>query len=245
MASLLIRERYKVVRVIDIRRDYALLEAVDISDRETPACMVNVYEGELLHRYARICIGIQQADCPAFRGMFLEGGALVTVFDCSQGESIDRYFYRGDEWSWQERLQYAEMLLNRALAVSNLPAELSCAALMSENVLFDMKNQRFSLRWKMLPLEEMNPREAALLAADQVKKILPRKLTVGKAQRQFLDELDAGTFRSIPALYGRWREAEQAIRAEEETFASKGFLRRIFILLGRIIRNGLGKGGSK
>ena len=63
MGSLLIRERYKVVRVIALQPDYALLEAVDISDRETPSCLLNLYEGQLLHRYARIMTGIKKEDC--------------------------------------------------------------------------------------------------------------------------------------------------------------------------------------
>ena len=79
MGSLLIRERYKVVRVIALQPDYALLEAVDISDRETPSCLLNLYEGQLLHRYARVMTGIKKEDCPGFRGMFLEKGALVAA----------------------------------------------------------------------------------------------------------------------------------------------------------------------
>ena len=46
-------------------------------------------------------------------------------------------------------------------------------------------------------------------------------------------------------LVGRWREAEQAIREEEEAFEKKGFFKRVFILLSRIIRNGFSRGGSK
>ena len=126
MRSLLIREHFKVVRVIHTQPGYALLEAVDISDRETPSCLLNLYEGELLHRYARICTGIKKEDCPAFRGMFLEQGTLVAAFDRSDGTPIDRVFYRGDMWSWQDRLSATELLLHRALSLTNLPPEVSC-----------------------------------------------------------------------------------------------------------------------
>ena len=51
MDALLVRERYKVVRVIDSREDYAFAEAVDILDRETGSCLLNLYEGPLLRRY--------------------------------------------------------------------------------------------------------------------------------------------------------------------------------------------------
>ena len=242
MAALLIRERYKVVRVIAAEPGYALLEAVDISDRETPVCLLNLYEGELLHRYARICTGIRREDCPAFRGVFLERGTLVAAFDLAEGEAIDSLFYRGDSWSWEDRLAYAELLLNRALSLANLPPEAGCAALLSDNLRFDRKTNRVVIRWMLRPMEEMNPRETALLAADQVRKILPRSLSAGKEESRFLDELEEGRFRSVVALYGRWREAEKAIRREREEFAKMNFLRKGLTLLAHIFRRKRGAG---
>ena len=243
MGSLLIRERYKVVRVIALQPDYALLEAVDISDRETPSCLLNLYEGQLLHRYARIMTGIKKEDCPGFRGMFLEKGALVAAFENAGGACIDDLFFLGDKRTWQERLNAAERMLHRALSLANLPPEVSCAALLSENVLFDQPNQRVNTRWMIRPMEDMNQREAALLAADQVKKILPPTLQAGPEEQKFLKKLEEGLFPSVVALYGCWREAQAAIRAEREEFEEKNFIRRGLILLGRLIRRSMGRGG--
>jgi hypothetical protein len=243
MGSLLIRERYKVVRVIALEPDYALLEAVDISERETPSCLLNLYEGQLLHRYARICTGIKKEDCPAFRGMFLEQGTLVAAFDRGSGEGIDSLFYRGDRWEWRDRLEYAEFMLHRALSFANLPPEVGCAALLSENVLFDLPNRRVNTRWMLKPMEDMNPRETALLAADQVRKILPPSVKAGPEEQRFLDQLAGGEFPNVVALYGRWREARAAILAEREAFEEKNFIRRGLILLGRMIRRSVARGG--
>ena len=237
MEALLIRERYKVVRVIDRQPDYALLEAVDISDRETPSCLINLFEGELLRRYARICAGIRKEDCPAFRGFFLEQGTLAAVFDLSTGEPIDRLFYRGDSWDSESRLLYAEKLLHCAMSMANLPPEVSCAALLSENLLVNRNERRVWPRWKLTPMEAMNQRETALLAADQVRKILTRTLRAGKEETRFLNELENGEFRNVVTLYGRWREAEKAIREEREAFEHKSFLRRGLIMLGRVFRS--------
>ncbi len=243
MGSLLIRERYKVVAVAAMQPGYALLEAVDITDRETPSCLLNLYEGELMHRYGKICTGIRKEDCPALRGMFLEKGTLVAAFDCSGGESIDRLFYRGDSWSWQERLHYAGLVLHKALSMANLPPEAACAALLSDHLLFDLPNDRVDIRWELTPMEDMNPREAALLAADQVRKLLPRRLKSGPEELRFLDKLEEGLFPNVVALYGCWREAEKAIREEREAFEEKNFIRRGLILLGRMIRRSVARGG--
>ena len=243
METLLIRERYKVVRVLAIEPGYALVEAVDISDRETPTCLLNLYEGAFLHRYARICTGIRKEDCPAFRGMFLERGTLVAAFDRSEGEEIDRLFYRGDKWSWRDRLYYADLVLHKVLSMANLPPEVSCAALLSENLLIDLNHKRLDLRWKLRPMADMNPREVVLMAADQVRKILPRSIMSGPEEVRFLDLLEQGAFRNAVTLYGQWRESEKAIREEREAFEQKNFIQKAFILLGRAIRRKKGRGG--
>jgi len=243
MDALMIRERYKVVRVVYTQPDYALLEAVDIAERETPLCLLNLFEGELLHRYARICSGIQAVDCPAFRGMFLEDGTLTAVFDDCRGENIDRIFYRGDEWSWEERLRYAEMVFHQALSLANLPPEVSCAAMLSRNLIFELSSDRVKSRYMLLPMEDMNARELAILTTDQVRKILPRTIRAGKAEREFLHRLESGVFRSIVPLYAYWREMEPVIREEREEFKKKSVIRRGFILLGRAIRRAASRGG--
>jgi len=48
----------------------------------------------------------------------------------------------------------------------------SCAAFLSENVFVDLPGDRVRLRYHVRPMEDMNRRELALLAGDQVKKIL-------------------------------------------------------------------------
>ena len=164
-------------------------------------------------------------------------------FDRFGGESIDSLFFRGDGWNWQERLNCAELMLHRALSFANLPPEVSCAALLSDNVLFDLANGRVNTRWMLKPMEDMNPRETALLAADQVRKILPPSVKAGPEEQRFLDQLAGGEFPNVVALYGRWREARAAILAEREAFEEKNFIRRGLILLGRTIRRSVGRGG--
>lgn len=231
MNTVLIRERYKVVRVLWSEPDYAFVEAVDIQERETPSRLINLYEGRLLHRYGRICAGIDPAECPAYRGMFLTGETLAVVFDACSGERIDQVFFKGAVWSPEERLDYAERLLHQALALSSLPPAVSCAAMLSENLLVDPGERRFNLRYMVRPLPAMNSRELALLAGDQVKKILPRTFTSLEAQLDFLDQLDAGLFRSMTALYARWRQVKPAIQKEQEEFQNQNWVNRGLALL--------------
>ena len=135
MDTLLIRERYKVVQVLETRENYAFAEAVDILDREKNSYLLNIYEGPLLRIYLP-CFD-QLRTCPDFQGVFLEGESLVAVFRYRTGTPIDQVFYRGDKHDWSSRLEYAQQLLHQVLNMADLPHQVSCAALLSENVLIN------------------------------------------------------------------------------------------------------------
>ena len=235
MESMLIRERYKVARVLRAQRNYALVEAADIQERETPVRLLNLYEGELLHRYGKICAGIRPEDCPAFRGMFLERDTLAVIFDDCKGTGIDSLFFLGDSWGWRERLDYAELVLHHALSLSALPPEVSCAAMLSENLLFDTEKKVVASRYMLLPMEPMNGRELALLTGDQIQKILPRRLSSGKVENAFLARLERGEFASIVTLYSAWRETRKAIAKEREAFDASNPVNRGLSLLKRAL----------
>lgn len=231
MQSLLIRERYKVARTLWAQQNYALVEAVDIQDRETPVRLLNLYDGELLHRYGKICAEIRREDCPAFRGMFLERDTLAVVFDDAHGAPIDSLFFRGDRWKWRERLEYADLVQSHALALSALPPEVACAALLSDNLLFDTEKKTVCSRYMLLPMEPMNGREIALMTGDQVLKILPPRISNGQEESRFLNRLEQGEFPSVVPLYSAWRKARPEIRKEREAFENSNFLKRgIFVL---------------
>lgn len=235
MEALLVRERYKVVRVLRAGENYACMEAVDILDRDKSACLLNIYEGPLLRAYLP-CFD-QLHNCPAFLGMFLDGESLVTVFDECGGTSIDGIFYRGDNHPWRTRLDYAQRLLHQALSMADLPPEVSCAAMLSENVRIDFKNDTLALCFQVVPLEGMTPRELVYLTCDQLRKILLPRLSSPVEVLELLDELDRGRCKSVVQLYSLWRERQEVIRAAYEKLEKKNFIHRWCALLwGRIKR---------
>ena len=233
--AMLIREQYKVVRVLEAQEDYAFAEAVDILDREKRTVLLDLYEGPLLRAYLP-CFD-QMGGCPAFQGMFLDGESLVAVFEDCGGTPIDQVFYRGDRHDWRTRLEFAEQLLHAALNMADLPPAVSCAAMLSDNVRIDWEDRRLALRFHVVPMEGMNPRELVYLTCDQLRKILLPRAGSPMEELDLLDELDRGTCTSVVQLYALWRERKDALQAAYEALEKKNFFRRwCSLLLGRIRR---------
>ena len=235
MDAMLVRERYKVIRVSDSRENYAFAEAVDILDREMGGCLLNLYEGPLLRRYLPC---FQQLEgCPAFRGMFLEGESLAAVFQDCGGVPIDQVFYKGDRHSWQDRLYYAGQLLQAVLNLADFPPEAACALLLSHNVRVDPANRKICLRFHIVPMEGMNAREAALLAGDQLRKILRPRFSSPREELELLDELDRGSCLNVVQLYSLWRARSGEIETACQALEKKNFVRRwCSLLMGRVRR---------
>lgn len=236
METILIRERYKIVQILYMAKDYMLAEAVDIQDRETPGCLINLYGGELLHRYGRIYAEVDAGRCPAFRRVFLENNTLAAVFADSRGIPVDRMFYRKDGWDWVARMEYAEAFLHAALLLEDLPPEVGCAALRAENVLFPTYRRAVELRFAVLPMEEMNRRELALMAGDHVQKILPGRLRDPDSEIAFLRAIRRGAFPSMVAMYSAWRETRDQIQAGYEEWDKKNWLKKGTTLLKRAVK---------
>jgi len=235
VGALLIQGRYKVVRTLWRQRDFAAVEAADIRERGTPPRLLNLYEGPLLRRYGRIYSRLAPGSCPAFRGVFLERGTLAAVFETAAGTPVDEVFFMGDGWDWRERLRCARELLRRALLLSDLPPAVACAALLSDNLLFDRKTGRLALRFLIRPMAEMDARELVFLTRDQLQKILPPRLARPDAEQRFFDALAGGEFPSLVPVCALWREAEPEIRAGYEEWDRKHALERAAWLARRAL----------
>ena len=173
MEAALVRERYKLVRVLRREDHYVCAEAVDILDREKRSCLLNLYDGPLLRTYLPCFDRLEHF--PACRGALLDGERLVTVFDLPEGTPAEQAFHRRDRRSWRERLDYAALLMEQVLNLADVDPAVSCPALLPENVLVDERAGRLRLRFAAAPMEDASDQTAARLAAAALKTVLPRR----------------------------------------------------------------------
>ncbi|MDR0857915.1 MAG: hypothetical protein LBN97_02675 [Oscillospiraceae bacterium] len=220
-----IKAKYKVTQILGLRKDYTALSAVNIIERERGEYILNVYESESLsRRYAAIYAELLH--CPEFIEFFLLDNALIAVFKATIGKPIDDVFCKGanpppaakGEAAWQTRLHYAEALMHLALTISDFPLEISCAALLSENLYVD--NNTLQVRYAVSPLAAADKREFSYLLGDQMFKILLPAVSAPKQLNEFLKKFYSEEPDSITKLYSEWRGLlPETIKAYNEFFA--------------------------
>ena len=229
MDTILLKEQYKIVRVLELQEHFAAVHAVDITSRSNDQCIINIYDGELLKPYIGYYSGL--VNFAGYKGMFVRDESLAAVFSFRDGEEIDRVFFRGNKVKSSECIDYADQLFKLTLSVSDQPPEIICPLLLSRQLRFVKAEKGFVFHAVVVPTEGMNQREMALLLRDQILKLLCVKFDTVWAVRCYVRELKHAEVRSVVQLYTRWCEVRKSMKREAEKLDSSGFVNRVVHLL--------------
>lgn len=233
MALPLIRSTYKVERVLYAESDYAAVIAIDVTERQRHDVLLNIYEGANARSFARCFDRLQH--CPEFKEIFITSGALIAVFAYTDARDIDAWFMKGSAIGWRERLDAAESLLHRAMLIFDLPTQVACSALLSENLGFK-PGTGFVVNFRVQPAQDATAAEFMALLGEQLRKILVPRLEAPDAEIAFVRQVCAGSYASMASLYSRWRMVKKELEADYEALYATGGLPRALTLAKRWLR---------
>ena len=226
MNTLIVKGKYKVIRILRTEEHYAACEAVDISDPGNGKVILNIYDGELIKPYIGYIEGLRH--CAEYIEMFLSDESAVAAFRYTEGKNIDTVFFMGHKVPALECFECADRLIEKAIAISDYPSNVSCPLLMTDQLLYEKNQKDFKFLYMIVPLSEMNERELCLLLEDQLKKILAIRYDTPLKLRRFVREMEGTSFETVIRLSSFWHAERAEIREEIEDFSNKGFLARIF-----------------
>lgn len=240
---IIVKSRYKVTRVVYAETGYAALEAVNIEERGNPEVLLNVYEGEARKRFIRWFDSYSR--CADFIECFISGESFVVAFRLNSGEAIDEVFYLDSKHTPEERILYADRLLTELIKIADIPYDISCPAMLSDNILLNLKDHAVSFRWQLRPLAETNERELICLTTDQLEKILIKRISAADSERDFMDELNSGKIVNMSALYSLWLDKKPVIEEEYKLINGKNFFSRWIYLLWHALKRKFRKNRSE
>lgn len=235
----MVREKYKIIRVFESHDGYTCAQAVDITERERPTRLLNLYEPPWTNRYARIFSQIQH--CPALCEVFPEQGRLIAVFAPCGGIALDRIQTQNSAWSWQDRLCLVESLLHQVLTLSDLPYAVSCAALQPDNVRIWPEEKRVGVCFRLRPMPDGSAQELTRLTIHLVQTFLPSRFAQGDAEYTFCRSLTRNDFASIVPLYACWHRARADMQAEYEELDGQNALKQGLVCLYKQTKRWLGQ----
>ena len=229
MDTLIVKGKYKVIRILRTEEHYAACEAVDISDPGNGKVILNIYDGELIKPYIGYIEGLRH--CADYIEMFLSDESAVAAFRYTEGKNIDTVFFMGHKVPALECFECADRLIEKAIAVSDYSPNVSCPLLMTDQLLYEKNQKDFKFLYMIVPLPEMNERELCLLLEDQLKKILVIRYDTPLQMRRFVRKMEGASFETVIRLSSVWHAERTQIREEIEALSEKGFLARIFDII--------------
>lgn len=225
-----IKGKYKVMQVLAEDVNYSAVLGVNIESKEKTVCLLNIYKGEFASGYAGIYNNLRH--CKEFVEKFISDGAMVAVFKYHAAASFDEVFHEKAKLTWQERLDYAQLLFHLALTVSDFPPEVGCAAFKAENMLIDKAGKRLCINYMIAPSGRDAKNEIMPLLQASVRKVLPaNRFFIAAAERSFLGRFESGQLKTIASVYSAWQGVKAEITAEYEKVDAMNVITRGFFML--------------
>lgn len=229
METVLIKEQYKVIRVLYTAEHFAAVLATDITSSLNEQCVLNIYDGNLLKPYLTYFSDLKH--CPEFVELFVRDESVVAVFRYARGKNIDSIFYRGNKRTNSENIEAADLLIEKAISVADYPPNVGCPLLLSENTGYEETNRTFVFTHVIFPFPPMNPREQVLLLSDQLKKIIRIRYDTSLAARTFIRDFQQKIYESVPELSSEWHTVREGLIKEASVTESSSLAARIINII--------------
>lgn len=235
METLIVKGRYKVIRVLRTGEHFAAVQAVDITDSSNGQVILNIYDGPLLKPYIGYIEGLRH--CAEYVELFLFEESAVAVFRYREGKNIDSTFCLGHKVPLSECMKAAGRLIEKTIAISDYPPNVSCPLLMTEQLFYAEKQADFSFSHIIVPLPEMNARELCLLLTDQLRKILTIRYDTPLALRRLIRRMDRCPYTSVLQLSSSWHEIIPEVEKEAAVLNEGNLLKKIPKILELNVRD--------
>lgn len=235
METLIVKGKYKVIRVLRTEDHFAACVAVDITDPGNGKVLLDIYDGELLKPYIGYFSGLRH--CAEFQDLFLFEESAVAVFSYAEGKTVDDAFFMGHRVPLPDCIEAADRLVEKTIAISDWPANVSCPLLLTEQLLYEKHQNDFRFSYVIVPLPKMNERELCLLLSDQLKKILMIRIDTPLKVREFVRSLDDTPYESVLKLSSVWHTVREEIRGEAALSAKGNILSRLSDIIRINIRD--------
>ena len=223
----LIQERYKIEYRITESEDYVAYRGVDIEDREKKVYLLNVYSGSNAKKFVKVFLDLK--NCPEYKGLIVEEGCLIAVFDYRSGEKIVDVFKKNAHRSEEYRLKSAGQLLNIGLIAESYPDEIRKRMINYKNFCVKASSERIDINFMLEP--ETYNNDYLQILINCLRVILPRSFSEPEKEREFFLDLKKRPVKDGIELYARWKKAFPDIESEYHKQINMPFIERFLSLL--------------
>lgn len=227
MQGIIDRGKYKIAEILCRSEGYEACLCVDVTKNDDRNIFLfNIYNSkQTIREYLPMFYAIQKNNIKDFIGIEVFEGSISAIFKYYSGEELTGFFEKHKEISFDERLEYADSLLSRALELELMDNRLACCALKEGSVVIDKKAKAVHLNFPAAPeslehAENISERLGYLISKMFVfDRLLPEEIM------DFTDRLIDRSFGGCVEIYSQWRKAAASAPDTRREYEKESFFK--------------------
>ncbi len=227
MLGLINGGKYKIIEILESNDDYEASLCMDVAvNNDYAMYIVNKYKSKtVLCEFLPLCYTLSKDSCRDFVELITSDGSVAALFKYYTGTKIYDFFVKGRVLTYEERMEYANLLLAAALELDMLEDYLAYCALQPDCVRVDKTNKRIGFNYIVPPKKEEIPEnfKSSSLGA-MLRAIFPRERYLPAEIEDFYMDVESGRYQSCLEIFSAWRTIRNAADKSHELYLKESIV---------------------
>lgn len=219
--------RYKIIEVLSSDASYEARLCIDVMvDNDYDLRIFNTYKDkESIREYLPLFYSLKKEMCDDFIELVTADGSISAVFDYHSGICFNDFFRKHEKSKYDEKLVYAERLLEAALELDLVDDRLAVCALDDENVIVDVKGQVIRFNFIVSPGHELTENFRSQAIGGMLKKIFVPDRFLPVEIKEFVQDVEENRLKTCVEIFARWRDIQEAAAQTRKAYEKEGFVK--------------------
>lgn len=226
MSRPIVNGKYKIIKVLSSDWQYEASVCHNVTLKNDYAMnVVNIYKGkEAIKSFLPLYFGMTTDTCREFEEIICSEGTVSAVFEYHSGEEVADFFGKHPTEAYDEKLEYAELLLRSALELDMVDDRIA-ACVLKQGVVLDPRSRKFHFNYIISPDVEPESGFRAKRLGEMMTAIFRPNRYLPVEIEDFCLELCNGKYGSCVEIYSTWKQVREAAEATRKQYLKESFLK--------------------
>ena len=222
----IVNGKYKIIKVLSSDWQYEASVCLNVTLKNDYAMsVVNIYRSkQAIQEFLPLYYGMTPDTCREFEEIICSDRAVSAVFRYHSGEDVLSFFKARRLQTFEEQMEYAELLLRSALELDIVDDRIA-ACVLKQGVVIDPKSRKIHFNYVIspdVPVEEhFRSKElgAVMKAIFVPNRYLPAEI------EDLCEDMAEGKYKSCVEIYSTWKSIQEAADSTRKLYMKESFFK--------------------
>ena len=226
MSRPIVNGKYKIIKVLSNDWQYEASVCHNVTLKNDYAMnVVNIYKGkEAIKSFLPLYFGMTADTCREFEEIICSEGTVSAVFEYHSGEEVAGFFGKHPAEAYDEKLEYAELLLRSALELDMVDDRIA-ACVLKQGVVLDPTSRKIHFNYIITPDVPVEDGFRSQGLGVLMQKIFKPNRYLPAEIEDFCQNMAAGGFGSCVEIYSTWKSIQEDAERTRKLYLKESFFK--------------------